>query len=412
MNEQLLKAISFFTRETRVMDGMAVSCGRLSGSQPARDGETGKEAPRAPGEKGACLRAWDGREIGENTVYDLASVTKIFTGICLMRLWELGKLDPFRRVTWYCPAFSRLGTATVEQLMGFQLLLRTPDRIDRQSGRQEAQACLRETEVAGVPGRRAYSDIPPMILKYVIEKASDQPMANCVQKLILEPAGMENTWARVPEDRIPDCLLYGPEYRIERENRICRAEIRRGIPHDPKAAILQGDSGDLCGHAGLFSTLGDMERLALALLNGRILSPESMRRLAVNRTGRQLSAGTYTQYLGYCCYLKHPNQYFSEIPAGMSPAAFGIAGFTGNHFSVDPEGKRYTLFLGNRVRDRLTVLIPPEGKTRQDFGLRADGTGEIRWTDGTVHASSVDYVHLKDAHLHAVIEDMLGGNHP
>jgi CubicO group peptidase (beta-lactamase class C family) len=125
--------------------------------------------------------------------------------------------------------------------------------------------------------------------------------------------------------------------------------------------------------------------------------------------GRELRDGTYTQYLGYCCYLKHPDQYFSEIPAGMSSRAFGIGGFTGNHFSVDPERGRYTVFLGNRVRDRLTVLIPPEGKRREDYGLRPDGTGRIRWTDGSVHPSSVDYVHQKDARLHAVIDRVLGG---
>ena len=91
----------------------------------------------------------------------------------------------------------------------------------------------------------------------------------------------------------------------------------------------------------------------------------------------------------------------------MSGEAFGIGGFTGNHFSVDPRGGRYSVFLGNRVRDRLTVLIPPEGKTLEDYGLRPDGTGEIRWEDGSVHPSSVNYVHQKDAHFHAAAERAL-----
>lgn len=390
MNEEIRKAVRFFTEETRIMDGLAVSCGW--------------DKRRAA--------AWDGREIGERTVYDLASVTKIFTGICLMKLWETGQLDPFRRVAWYCPEFSRLGTVTVEQLMGFQVQIQTPERIDRQKNRQDALACLRKAEVSGPAGKRAYSDIPAMVLKYVVQQASGMEMMDCVRELVLRPAGMVETWAGVPEERTGDCLLYGKEYRIEGENRICRADLRRGIPHDPKAAVIQGSSGDLCGHAGLFSTMRDMERLAEALLEGSILSAESLRRLAVNRTGRMRPDGSYTQYLGYCCYLKHPDQYFSEIPAGMSRSAFGIGGFTGNHFSVDPERKRWTIFLGNRVRDRLTVLIPPKGMTRTDYGLNEDGTGQIRWMDGTLLPSSVDYVHQKDAHLHDVIEKVLGGMQP
>ena len=387
MNEEIRKAIGFFTRETRIMDGLAVACGR----------GTRRET------------AWDGREIRPETLFDLASVTKIFTGLCLMRLWEEGALDPFLPVTRYCPEFPHLKETTVEQLMGFQVQLRTPERIDRQKTREDALNCLRAVCPAENPGRRAYSDIPAMVLKYVAERSAGMPMAECVREMILRPAGMDSTFAKVPAEREGDCLLYGPEYRIEGEERICRTDPTRGVPHDPKAAILQGKTGDLCGHAGLFSTMGDMEKLAGAVLAGKVVSRESLRRLAVNRTGRRLPDGTYTQYLGYQCYLKHPDQYFSEIPAGMSLSAFGIGGFTGNHFSVDPETERYTIFLGNRVRDRLTVLIPPAGKSYTDYGLRPDGTGEIRWTDGQMLPSSVNYVHQKDEHLHAVIERLLAG---
>ena len=385
MNETLRNAIGFFTRETRIMDGLAASCGK--GARTAR--------------------AWDGREIGEKTVYDLASVTKIFTGLALERLTETGALDPLKRVAFYCPEFRYLDRVTVEQLAAFQVQLRTPERIDAQETPEEALRCLREVRVTERMGPRNYSDIPAMVLKYVIEKAAGMPFYACLKELILDPAGMTETWARVPEDRRGDCLLYGPEYRIEKENWIWRREIARGVPHDPKAAVLQGRTEDLCGHAGLFSTLGDLEKLARAILARRILPEEGLRKMAVNRTGRQRPDGSYTQYLGYQCYLKHPDQYFSEIPVYMGHAAFGIGGFTGNHFSVDPAGDRFTVFLGNRVRDRLTVLIPPEGKTLEDYGLEPDGRGEIRWTDGSVHPSSVKYVHQKDRHLHAAADRAL-----
>ncbi len=385
MNEKLLGAVRYFTRDTGIMDGMAAACGKGS------------------------LRAYayDGREIGRDTLYDLASVTKLFTGIVMMRLWEEGRLEPDRRITWYCPAFRHLGTVTVEQLAAFQRRIQTPERVDAQKTREEALRCLLEARDAGPTGQRAYSDIPAMILKYVLEAAAGESLYACIQRIILTPAGMTETWAKVPEERRGDCLLYGPEYRIEGEAWICRPAPERGIPHDPKAGILQGDSGDLCGHAGLFSTPWDLEKMALALLSGRILSRESLRRLAVNRTGRMLPSGEHTQYLGYMCYLKHPNQYYSEIPAAMGPSAFGIGGFTGNHFSVDPEAGRYTLYLGNRVQDRLTVLIPPKGKSRADYGLTEEGLGRIRWTDGSVHYSSANYVHQKDAHFHRVVEEIL-----
>ena len=217
MNEHLLRGIFYFTRETRIMDGMAAVCGR--------------DDFRAA----AC----DGREIREKTLFDLASVTKLFTGITLMRLIETGTLDPQRRITDYCSAFSGLRSLTVEQAMGFQRLIQTPERIDEQESRENALAILREARDAGPTGPRAYSDIPAMILKYVIEAAAEMPMYACIKKLILEPADMRETWAGVPEDRKKDCLIYGPEYRIEGEKKIRREAPARGIPHDPKAGLLQ-----------------------------------------------------------------------------------------------------------------------------------------------------------------------------
>ena len=400
-SRELKEAIRFFTWESRIMDGLCVIAGR------------GKD----------MICACDGAEIGPKTLYDLASLTKILTGLCCMRLREMGKMNFSARIPEYDPRFRRLSTVTVEQLMGFQLQIQTAGRVDARGSREEALECLFGSEAVDIapegtaqgahhtPGhriRRFYSDIPAMILKYMIEGAAGMPYYDCLRKLILEPAGMEETWACVPEGRRGDCLSYGPEYRIEGEKRICRESAGRGIPHDPKAALLQGNTGDLCGHAGLFATAGDMVRLCRAILEGKIVSAESLREMAVNRTGRQLADGTWTQYLGYQCYIRHPDQYFSEIPASMSSSAFGIGGFTGNHMSVDPATDRFTLFLGNRVRNRLTVAVPEAGKTLTDYGLNPDGTGCIRWTDGSEHFSSVNYVHQKDARLHAVIDREFG----
>ena len=91
----------------------------------------------------------------------------------------------------------------------------------------------------------------------------------------------------------------------------------------------------------------------------------------------------------------------------MSDRAVGLSGFTGNHVSMDPETGVFALFLGNRVLNRLSVLVPEKGLTRADYGLAEDGSGQVRWTDGEAVYSSVDYVHQKDAQLHAPIASLL-----
>ena len=228
-----------------------------------------------------------------------------------------------------------------------------------------------------------------------------------VRKTVLEKAGMTETWAKVPPERIADCQRYDPEYRIMNGRQIRRTGLVPGIPHDPKAALIQAGTGDLCGHAGLFSTAADMTRFCRAVLAEKIVNGASLQEMAVNRTGYRRPDGTYSQYLGYQCYVRHPDQYYSEIPRYMGRQAFGNAGFTGNHLSVDPEHGCFVFFLGNRVKGRLTMLIPEEGKDFADYGLNGDGSGIVMWEDGTRVPSSVKYVHQKDEHLHSVVAKVL-----
>ena len=77
---------------------------------------------------------------------------------------------------------------------------------------------------------------------------------------------------------------------------------------------------------------------------------------------------------------------------------------------MDPERGLFTVFLGNRVKNRLTVLVPEEGKTPADYGLNPDGSGKFRWSDGEVIPSSVKYVHQKDRHFHSAVMKALGLN--
>ena len=386
MNERLRNALAFFTRETGIMSGASLACGSGERLETARDGAAA----------------------GERTIYDLASVTKLFTGLTIMSLKEDGLLDFRRPVSFYDPRFIHLNDVTVDDLTAFQLTIRTPERIDAGADREAGLQRLFAAAAEGRPEKRAYSDIPAMILKYVIEAAAGMPLYDCIKAKILDPAGMTETWARVPEDRKEDCESYDREYRIEKSRRYVRTGLKKGVPHDPKAALLQGDSGDLSGHAGLFSTIGDMVRFCRAILAGNIVGEAALREMAVNRTGRRLADGTYSQFLGCQCYLRHPDQYYSEIPAYMGSRAFGIGGFTGNHVSMDPERGIFTVLLGNRVRGRLTVVIPEEGKTLADYGLEEDGRGRVRWEDGTEVLSSVNYVHQKDEHLHRAVAEVLG----
>ena len=392
-NAELKNAVRFFTEETGIMAGMAVAAGCPGREAFAADGYADMDRTSP---------------VSAETLCDLASVTKLFTGITAMRLWEKGRLDLAMPVAAADDRFSKLTDTTLDQLMGFEQMLRTPERIDAQPDRDSGLAQLYAAEAFPHSGTRYYSDIHAMVLGKVLERLTGLSLYELIRQEILLPLDMNQTYAKIPAEQLSRCACYDLEHRIEGDQWICRRGILPGMPHDPKARLISPHGEKLCGHAGLFSTLEDLRRLCLGLLSGSVLKKETLRKMARNRMGRRLEGGGWTQYLGTMCYIRHPCQYYSEVPDYMSAAAISMGGFTGNHLSFDPETGRWAVFLGNRVQNRLTVLVPPEGKRRDDYGLNADGTGRIRWTDGQEIPSSVDYVHQKDAHLHAVIRKELG----
>ncbi|MBE5803623.1 MAG: beta-lactamase family protein [Clostridiales bacterium] len=385
----LCDAIGYFTEEKRILSCLSVTCGTAESEYHAMRGVADR----------------DGAPVHEGSLYDLASLTKLFTGLMVMRLREEGLLDISRPVTDYAPQFTKLDGVSVDQVLGFEIALVTPERVDTQPDREAGLRQLFAVEPRPVTGR-AYSDMHAMVLKYVIEGAAGERYMDVLSRRVLRPLGMESTFAHVPESRLRDCICYDGEHRIEGERWLVREGIAPGTPHDPKAHLLM-QGGDVCGHAGLFSTRGDMTRLCQGVLRLDVVSRESLRYMARNRTGRRLPDGGWTQFLGCQCYVKHPEQYYSEIPLYMSDQAIGLSGFTGHHIGIDPVTGVFTLFLGNRVMDRLTVLVPAQGRSRADYGLAEDGSGQVRWSDGRLLFSSVDYVHQKDSKLHAPIRALL-----
>ena len=59
-------------------------------------------------------------------------------------------------------------------------------------------------------------------------------------------------------------------------------------------------------------------------------------------------------------------------------------------------------FVGTGTAEELA------GKRLTDYGLGADGIGTVDWPGEGKVISSVDFVHLKDAHYHPEVADALG----
>lgn len=277
-----------------------------------------------------------------DTVFDLASLTKpIATATSIMILVDQGKLEVEETLQNYLPEFCCEGKEkiTIEQLLRHTSGL-IPDNPlkDYQSGPEAAWKNICLLTLRSEPGEKfAYSDVNFIVLGKLVEKISGLSLHHFSRDNIFLPLGMTETMFN------PGRELQARAAATERQGDLWL----KGQVHDPRAALLQG----VAGHAGLFSTAGDLVAYGQALLrkgkhtDGRMMDDETFDRMI---RPQAVSKGTRT--LGW----DHRSAYSSNRGERLSDSAFGHGGFTGTVLWVDPEKDRVFIFLSNRLH--------PDGK--------------------------------------------------
>ena len=334
-----------------------------------------------------------------DSVFDLASVTKLFTCIAVLQLVERGKLRLSDQIGQLDKRFCHIADEPIERLLAFQTALQTRARMDAAASAEEAEQLLFDIRVGPAPVRKFYTDMGAMVLKYVVESAADLSFWEYLQSNIFRPLGMTRTFCEVPQALLSETVNCNYERRIVNCDFWLDTACPPGTVHDPKARLLNTSLSAPCGHAGLFSTLNDMTLLARGLLEDALLSRKMLLEIGVNRTGGKLPDGTDSQYMGYLCYSKQPDQTFSEVPACFGERTIALNGFTGNHFSVDPEKNQFMILLANRIHNRATTVT---GRANPE-----DKTEFIRWSDGKDYIVSQNFVYTKDKFLKNHIGNIL-----
>ena len=282
-----------------------------------------------------------------DTVFDLASLTKpMATATSVALLIDDGKLSLDDRVVGFLPEFAPHGKdeITLLQLLTHQAGLIPDNRIeDYREGPEHAWRQLCALELRNPPGKKfEYADVGFIVLGKAIERVTERPLDEFTRERIFAPLGMGETGYRP-----------GPELC----RRAATTEKRdgawlRGQVHDPRCALL----GGVAGHAGLFSTAGDIAVYAQMILNGgeyggvRVLSREAVdRMLAPREVSSGLRSAGWDMRTGFS----------SNRGDLMSPRAAGHGGFTGTALWIDPELQMFVIFLSNRVHPDGKGLVNP-----------------------------------------------------
>ena len=276
--------------------------------------------------------------VDENTIYDMASLTKVVaTTTAAMILEEQGLLDLDRTVASYLPEFNAPDKAaiTVRMLITHRGGLEAFAPLYREfKGREQYLTQINTRPLKSQPGTETvYSDWDLILLQLVIERLTSQTLDRFVAEKVFTPLGMTGTMFN------PDSLtLFARIAPTEIDS--VRGGLVRGKVHDENAWAIGGVSG----HAGLFSTARDLTVFAQMLLNGGEYNAVRIARPATIARWTAPQSRASSRALGWDTPSKG-----SSAGNYFSPRSFGHTGFTGTSIWIDPEKNLFVILLTNRV---------------------------------------------------------------
>ncbi|GAA4696963.1 hypothetical protein Prum_063270 [Phytohabitans rumicis] len=292
-----------------------------------------------------------------DSVFDLASLTKVYTAILLLQQVDKGRVDLSAPVVSYLPEFTGTGKdkITVRQLLthtsGLPVGAKVAGLPDLAAKRK---AVLSTPLISGAtPGTVfRYSSVGLMVAAMLVEKITGSTLDKALKTGIAGPLGLRDTgfkpltWMSKADQA---ARLVATDARSSRG-------LLRGVVHDDVANQM----GGVAGSAGIFGTAADVAAIGQMLLSGGkgILSASLVKTMLTNankglpaidpeRPGRPSDHG-----LGVV--LRQP-WFMGKL---STAATYGHTGFTGTSLLVEPRRKLVLALLTNRAHPNWSWANP------------------------------------------------------
>ncbi len=283
----------------------------------------------------------DAREVHEESIYDVASITKaVPVALLALHCMDKGTLHIEDRLIDYLPEFT--GTYR-EQITIRHLLTHTLDFGFQLSAYRHLQSDELMEKILAAPLRStpgtvfSYANVTSILLGLVIERVTGSTLDAAAERILFGPLGMHHT-GFFPE-RFDGREVVSTEFDPGR-GRVVHAEV-----HDESTYALRPK---VVGSAGLFSTVPDLLKVVRMLLDGGtssgncLFAPETV---AMMRTNCSPAPGTLA---GSGWELAQP----AFMGTRCSGRAFGKTGFTGCSMVIDPDARAGMVLLSNHVHPR------------------------------------------------------------
>ncbi|GAB3036818.1 glycoside hydrolase family 3 N-terminal domain-containing protein [Spirosoma pulveris] len=329
---------------------------------------------------GALTYAAGAEKVTDETLYDLASLTKVLATLqSVMVLYDRKQIDLTQKASLYLPELRNTNkqNITLQDLLWHQSGMvsfypTTWDRTRLPGGGLKAEyygavrdslhtlqiaptlwgvpalkdsvwkwvvqsPMSRKTDESGKPAF-VYSDLNFLMLQKIVERVSKQPLDKFVTENVYKPLGLHQL-GFTPLQR-----LSNPQCAPTEQDTYYRNQLLVGTVHDQMAAV----QGGISGHAGLFGNARDIATLLQMNLQKGVYGDERIfQPMTVPYFTQTLSSRSH-RALGWD--KPNPESASSVYMAQQASArSFGHTGFTGNVVWVDPDQELIFIFLSNRI---------------------------------------------------------------
>jgi CubicO group peptidase (beta-lactamase class C family) len=298
------------------------------------------------------------RAVNAETLFDLASLTKLFTTTAFMTLVEQGIVsidDPVRSVL---PEFSGIrpiqpyenpldwgktisvteqsgtvdaGKVTFRNLLAHNSGLPAWRAFKDQPNAEAAIQLALNTFFSYLTGERVvYSDVGLILLGLAVGKLAGKPLDETIYKRVTKPLGLSAHFQSAAPLQFTQNVA---------PTEFCKWRGRRivGEVHDESAWRL----GGVAGHAGMFAYARDVAAFGQSFLDASLLRRETIAEM----TRLQAEFENTRRGLGFALWSPDPEA--SSNP--FSPTTFGHTGFTGTCLWIDPSRALVVALLTNDV---------------------------------------------------------------
>ena len=277
--------------------------------------------------------------VSAETVYDLASVTKVIaTTTACMVLYEQGVLKLDQPLADLLPEFAGQQDAARRQVTLRMLLAHSsglPAYVKLFQTAHNKDELLKQAlrvPLTADPGARAeYSDIGFILLGEALQKLTGEALDQFCQREIFTKLSLPQTTFSPPADQ--KHLIPPTE-----DDRTFRHRVIQGEVNDENASVM----GGVAGHAGCFASSLDVSVFAQCMLQGGTplvgsKTVEIFTRREENPLGTSRALGWDT-----------PSQP-SQSGKYFSSRSYGHLGYTGTSLWIDPDRQLSVTLLTNRT---------------------------------------------------------------